>query len=152
MFLSQLVTSLSRYEGELWYEFGVAEARTLLAQFTAHDWRELAGVWKQQPGEWQDRLAYVLGQGNARYEVPQLMRMIAEGEKEVALTARDSFRGIDAEVVKAQFNEECVGEFGLPASLLQPTASVNDVIDYLETLSQYEIRCGEWRIKPDRAS
>lgn len=151
MSLSQLVTTLYRYEGEIWYEFGVAEARTLLAGLSADDWRELSGVWKQQSEQWQDRLAYVLGNGDARYEVPQLMRMIAGGEKEVALTARDSFRGIAAEAVKAQFNGECVEEFGLPASLLEPSATANDVINYLETLSRFEIRCGEWTTKPERA-
>ena len=151
MVLPQLVSTLYLYEGEVWYELGVAEARTLLAKLTAHDWRELSGIWKHQSEQWQDRLAYVLGNGNARYEVPQLMRMVAGGEKEVALTARDSLRGIDAGAVKEQFNEECVEEFGLPAGLLEPPATVNDVINYLETLSRYEVRCGEWRIKPDRA-
>jgi hypothetical protein len=151
MSLARLTTTLCRYEGELWYEFGVPQTRTLLAGFTAREWRELSEVWRQQPGEWQDRLAYVLGAGNLRYEVPQLMRMIVEGEKEVALTARDSLRNIGAEKVKAQFDGRCVEEFGLPANLLEPAATVNDVLNYLETKSRYEVRSGEWKIKPDRA-
>jgi hypothetical protein len=148
--MRQLTTTLFRYEGELWYEFGAPQTRILLAGFTPREWREISDAWRQQPEEWQDRLAYVLGWGNLRYEVPQLMRMIVEGEKEVALTARDSLLSLGAEAVKAQFDEQCVEEFGLPANLLEPAATVNEVINYLETKSRYEIRCGEWKLKPER--
>lgn len=151
MSLAQLMTTLCWYEGELWYEFGVPQTRTLLANFTDREWRELSDVWRRQSEEWQDRLAYVLGYGDPGYEVPQLMRMIVEGGKEVALTARDSLRNIGAATVKAQFDERCVEEFGLPSSLLEPAATVNDVINYLETLSRYEVRCGKWGGKPGRA-
>lgn len=154
MSLPQLMTILCEYdedEEEIWDLFGAPRAYPLLAGLTDREWRELAEVWRQQPEEWQDRLASMLGNGNLKYEVPQLMRMIVDGNKEVALTARSSFRYIGAEAVKAQFDERCVEEFGLPASLLEPAATVNDVISFLETKSSYEIRCGEWRLKPDRA-
>lgn len=149
MFLPELITILYKYEGEIWYEFGVDRARSLLTNFTVEDWRELSVIWKQQSEEWQEKLAYVLGIGKPRYEVSQLMRMILEGEKEVALTARESFRNIDAETVKAQFDQQCIKEFGLPANLLDASVTVNDVITYLEMKSRYEIKCGEWRLKSD---
>lgn len=107
----------------------------MLAGFTPVEWRELSDGWRVLSEELQDRLAYVLGAGNLRYELPQLMRMIVEGEKEVALTARDSLRNIGAETVKAQLDEQCVQEFGLPAALLEPAATVNDLINYLEAKS-----------------
>jgi hypothetical protein len=152
MLLPQLITMLYQYEGESWYESGVDEVRSLLTNFTVQDWQELSHIWKQQSELWQDRLAYVLGTGNPRYEVPQLMRMIVEGKKEVALTARESFRDFDADRVKAQFNEQCVEEFSLPTKLLEPSTTVNDVIKYLETKSGYEVRGGVWTVKPGGAS
>lgn len=154
MSLPQLMTILCEYdedEEEVWDLFGAPRAYTLLAGLTDREWRELAEVWRQQPEGWQDRLASMLGNGNLKYEVPQLMRMIVDGDKEVALTARSGLRNIGAEAVKAHLDERCVEEFGLPAALLEPAATVNDVIDYLETKSRYEIRCGEWRPRPGRA-
>lgn len=78
---------------DYWYDVGFFESQRRLIALTDVEWAELVCTWQAQPIEWQERLAYILGDENVPREIELLTKMSASEFKEVAFTASEALRG-----------------------------------------------------------
>ncbi|MCP4446134.1 MAG: hypothetical protein GY811_12425 [Myxococcales bacterium] len=110
-----------------WYDVACKESQARLFEFSAVTWAQLEASCKKQPEAWRERLAYVLGVGDAQREVPLLVRLVVDSSREVSLTARESLRCIEASTVLtvARSNPARCGLTIVAASEL---TSINDLL------------------------
>ena len=86
---------------DYWYDEGYAHSQSELHQLSASQWKELCAIWAEQSLEWQDRLAYILGEGPMPREVDLLVDMYLSAQPDAALTAAESLRSMAVEHVRA---------------------------------------------------
>jgi hypothetical protein len=86
---------------DYWWDVGVEHSRDALARFSAVEWADLVEGWSAQSEEWQDQLAYILGEDGAEREVRLLLDMARSPRAEVALRARESLRGLPAGAIES---------------------------------------------------
>ena len=82
-----------------WYDLGFQHSMVTLQRFSDEEWADLLASWRGQPVEWQDRLAYILGDGEAASECKLLLEMYRCAPQEVRLTAAENLRSIALGVV-----------------------------------------------------
>ncbi|MGY0235524.1 hypothetical protein [Longispora urticae] len=85
---------------DYWWDVGVEHSRDALSRFSAVEWADLLEGWSAQSEEWQDQLAYLLGEDGAEREVRLLLDMARSPRPEVALRARESLRGLPAGAIR----------------------------------------------------
>ena len=82
------------FTADYWYDFGFQQSAHTLQRFSNEEWAELLANWRTQPLEWQDRLAYILGDGETTREYELLMVMYRLAAQEVRLTAAENLRAL----------------------------------------------------------
>jgi len=82
---------------DYWYDEGYVQSQRALRRLTGSEWEGLARGWRSQSLEWQDRLAYILGDGLELRESELLVDMYAAGPPDVAMTAAEGLRSMPLE-------------------------------------------------------
>lgn len=82
---------------DYWYDEGYAQSQRALRCLTGSEWEGLARAWASQPLEWQDRLAYILGDGLELRESELLVDVYVAGHPDVAMTAAEGLRSMSLE-------------------------------------------------------
>ncbi|MBC3916517.1 hypothetical protein H8L32_03375 [Undibacterium sp. CY18W] len=85
---------------DYWYDEGFQFSIHTLQNFDECEWQELSVLWNSQSIEWQERLAYILGDGAVEREANLLINMFCRADKQVSLGAAESLRGMDFILIK----------------------------------------------------
>jgi len=115
---------------DYWYDEGYRLAQNVLHNLSASQWDELCAAWASQSLEWQDRLAYILGDGPASREVDLLIDMYLIGQADVVLRAAEILRGLALEHVRTA----AVRRIGDPEDVLSAARRAGSVNELLELL------------------
>lgn len=113
---------------DYWYDEGFRQSQEALANFTESEWKNLFQSWKMQSEEWQERLAYILGDGNSIQHTELLFYMLREGEKNISLSATESLRSISLEAGK----QACISHaknLAISTSEIEECDSINKLIE-----------------------
>jgi hypothetical protein len=117
---------------DYWYDDGFLESQRRLALLSDEEWGELLQIWPLQSAEWQERLAYILGDNAFPREVELLVAMFAKGSRDVSLDAASALRQIELERLKSLLVSAWVVQGIATESLLKCT-SVNELLNTIKS-------------------
>ncbi|BBB63815.1 hypothetical protein UNDKW_5542 [Undibacterium sp. KW1] len=111
---------------DYWYDHGFEFSVRKLKKFDDYEWQELSVLWSSQSMEWQERLAYILGDGAVEREASLLINMFCLADKQVTLGAAESLRDMDLKVLK-QVAQSLASDHDLSIELAK-CESTNEVL------------------------
>lgn len=85
---------------DYWYDVGCLLSRRTLERFSEPEWTQLAHAWPTQSEVWQERLAYIVGEGGTVREAELLLSMYYLANKNIALSAAESLRQMPFPMVR----------------------------------------------------
>jgi HEAT repeat protein len=117
---------------DYWWDSGFLESQRRLQRLSDDEWGELRQIWPLQSTQWQERLAYMLGDPAIPREVELLVAMFTNGSREVSLDAASALRHIQFETLQSLLVSAWV-EQNLPIEGLLNCASVNELLNTIKS-------------------
>lgn len=108
---------------DYWYDEDFLQSRNVLRAFSDSQWHELSQLWQLQSQEWQERLAYILGDSLLLREATLLVNMYRTASPSIALSAAESLRNMDVLTIR-----EAIFQVTENRSVVERCNSINELL------------------------
>jgi len=116
---------------DLWSDHESQVYSSKLARFSAVDWEMLASELSSKQAVVQERIAQILGELNVEPAADLLLSLAGSKNREIALTARESLRGMNLKVVVTSA-KRLVSRKQLILLREVEYKSINEILDAIE--------------------
>jgi hypothetical protein len=124
---------------DYWFDVGFLESRRRLVELDSAQWADLQSDWHAQGPEWQERLAYILGDTSERRELVLLFDMLVHGDVGTSMSAAEALRDVPFRMLQ-EFLLSYLLERRLPQESVRVACNTNELLDEAKrALSQQRV-------------